>query len=157
MQFRVRRRRGGVLLPPLRLRGSMTVAPIAVAPTVVVLASCAVMTGPRHEGGASGVQNDRIDGDPEFVETYTADEVDDKGERVRVQRTRYKARSPCMACMLCRRHPQHGSLPHGPVLRVALLSSPAWRWPCGVETGRTVLCDVLRAVQWCGLVMVLLR
>ena len=36
------------------------------------------------------VQNDRIDGDAEFVETYAQDEVDDKGNRIRVQRTRYK-------------------------------------------------------------------
>lgn len=44
------------------------------------------------EGVDDGVQNERIDGDPEFVEKYVADEVDEKGERVRVQRSRYKAR-----------------------------------------------------------------
>eukprot|EP00892_Ulva_mutabilis_P008295 jgi/Ulvmu1/5838/UM025_0096.1 len=35
-------------------------------------------------------KNERLDGDAEFVETYVADEVDEKGERVRVQRSRYK-------------------------------------------------------------------
>lgn len=99
------------------------------------------------------VQNDRIDGDAEFVETYAQDEVDDKGNRIRVQRSRYKV--PLLSKFECFLSPRGSSAMH-----VAPVACGRWhrakvcacmRPPGSLNEARLFLAAVLPRGAWrCG-------